>query len=237
MEILTRRLAAIGIDVTQHQPSSVTGITGGCPVLHQSAAPAVATAAADPAAGGCPMHVAASSSSSSAAASLDGGSSVDGAAGSSIAKTIMDFAVQYSMADGGRVDVATLKDQLATFFAAGHDTTGEGKVAKGWLNSFPPPFAALHTTTKAPPESTYNPTTLYTHVTKILPPAALVAWTVNFLCRNPDVEAKLAAEVREVLGENGDDPSWQQLNEMKYMTAVLKESLRLRPPGEFGYLC
>jgi hypothetical protein len=72
--------------------------------------------------------------------------------------------------------------------------------------------------------------------------AALVAWTVNYLCQNPEAERKLAEEVALVLGpppraraDGGAAaavrPSWQQLNEMRYMTCVLKETLRLRPPG------
>jgi cytochrome P450 len=71
-----------------------------------------------------------------------------------------------------------------------------------------------------------------------------VAWAIYHLCRNPAAEARLAAEVRSVLGPPpapGEDPAaaaarlapgGEQLGELRFMGCVLKETLRLRPPGE-----
>lgn len=42
-----------------------------------------------------------------------------------------------------------------------------------------------------------------------------------YLCLNPEVEQKLAAEIGSVMGD-GRQPSYQQLTEMKYLNAVLK---------------
>lgn len=59
--------------------------------------------------------------------------------------------------------------------------------------------------------------------------ASLVAWTLWYLMQHPEVEAKLVAEVLGVMGP-GAQPSYQQLSDMRYLNAVLKESLRVRPP-------
>eukprot|EP00879_Flechtneria_rotunda_P002371 GHRR01002566.1.p1 GENE.GHRR01002566.1~~GHRR01002566.1.p1 ORF type:complete len:637 (+),score=222.18 GHRR01002566.1:182-2092(+) len=59
--------------------------------------------------------------------------------------------------------------------------------------------------------------------------AGLVGWTLWYLCQNPEVEQLLAQEVAAVMGDSSK-PTYQQLTEMKYMNAVLKESLRIRPP-------
>lgn len=44
-----------------------------------------------------------------------------------------------------------------------------------------------------------------------------------YLCLNPDVERKLAAEIVSVMGDSRS-PSYQQLTEMKHLNAVLKVS-------------
>jgi len=131
MEILTRRLLASGIDITQLSntnaaaSSSSSGSSSGCPVFsHSAAATAQDHPAAAAATAGCPMH--------------DGGPQDAGAAAGSInargSRTIMDLAIEFSRGasgDGnGTIDVATLRDQLMTFFSAGHDTTG----AAGFLS-------------------------------------------------------------------------------------------------------
>lgn len=59
--------------------------------------------------------------------------------------------------------------------------------------------------------------------------ASLVAWAVYCLCRNPEAERKLREEVDAVM-KGAEAPTYQQLTEMKYMTMVLKETLRYRPP-------
>ena len=226
LRVLARRLRALGLEgaaaeaeaaaaaggVAARAAAGGGGGGGGCPVMHHQSAAAPAEAAA--AAGQCPVHAAAAESSS-------GGSSNTAGSGP---RTILEIAVNYSAANAGTggsaggsagdgaaaaaaaLDVATLCDQIKTFAAAGHDTT-----------------------------------------------AALVAWSVYYLTQRPGAAAKLAAEVDAVLSSAGAggsgsgsgsgqdhrdcdlgdlDVTWQQLTAMPYLSAVIKETLRLRPPGE-----
>jgi hypothetical protein len=293
MAVLTRRLAAVGVDIATLPTSSAAAAAGagasnadgGCPVAHHgdAAASSAAAAGAGSAAGGCPMHTAEDGSAERAAA----------AAGPAAAgRTILDLALGYSRGAGGAgLDVATLKDQLMTFFAAGHDTTGawglgSGSWAEGWgllqpnpfqvqLNCWglqpavgsgglvqaPAPAAEAQQRRQLPGPTRQGETGLsligraahscWLHSAPSPrarrgrpgpPPAALVAWTVYYLTLNPEVERRLVDEIHSVLVPlspaaaagapgAGAGPSAAQLGELKYMTCVLKETLRLRPPG------
>jgi cytochrome P450 len=51
---------------------------------------------------------------------------------------------------------------------------------------------------------------------------------------HPDVQDKLYAEIEAICGAGGNDddnepPSYEQINQLKYTEAVVKESLRLCP--------
>jgi cytochrome P450/NADPH-cytochrome P450 reductase len=46
---------------------------------------------------------------------------------------------------------------------------------------------------------------------------------------NPEVEAKLLAEIVEVVGDG--DVRWEHLPRLKYLTCCQKETLRLHPPA------
>jgi len=59
--------------------------------------------------------------------------------------------------------------------------------------------------------------------------ALLLSWTWYLLSENPEVEARLAAELRDVLG--GRSPSVADLPRLPYTEKVVKESLRLYPPA------
>jgi cytochrome P450 len=56
-----------------------------------------------------------------------------------------------------------------------------------------------------------------------------LSWTWYFLAQNPDVEARLHAEVDAVL--DGRPPTVDDLKNLPYTEMILKESLRLRPPA------
>ncbi|MBX3188878.1 MAG: cytochrome P450 [Labilithrix sp.] len=56
-----------------------------------------------------------------------------------------------------------------------------------------------------------------------------LSWTWNLLSRHPEVEAKLARELREVLGDR--DPTFADLPKLRYTAHVIAESLRLYPPA------
>ncbi|WMV43132.1 hypothetical protein MTR67_036517 [Solanum verrucosum] len=60
--------------------------------------------------------------------------------------------------------------------------------------------------------------------------ATTVDWTMAEMLKNPSVLEKAQEEVRRVFGEKGyvDESNFDQL---KYLKAVIKETLRLHPPG------
>ncbi|MEW5302868.1 MAG: hypothetical protein WDW36_005609 [Sanguina aurantia] len=59
--------------------------------------------------------------------------------------------------------------------------------------------------------------------------ASTLACAVYELSTHPEIEAKMLAEIREVCGDR--HPTADELGQMKYMTAIIKETLRLWPPG------
>ncbi len=59
--------------------------------------------------------------------------------------------------------------------------------------------------------------------------ANALTWTWYLLSQNPEKEAKLSAELTQVLA--GRDPSFEDLEQLKYTEAVLAESMRLFPPA------
>jgi cytochrome P450 len=61
---------------------------------------------------------------------------------------------------------------------------------------------------------------------------ALLAWTLCLLGQHPDVLQQVQAEVDAVLG--AEPPAFEQLNGLKYLEQVIKESLRLYPPIHLG---
>ncbi|XP_037819762.1 cytochrome P450 4d8 [Lucilia sericata] len=61
--------------------------------------------------------------------------------------------------------------------------------------------------------------------------ASAISFTLYLLARYPQVQNKVVAEIHKVFGENSTKSiTLQDLNEMKYMECVIKESLRLYPP-------
>jgi hypothetical protein len=59
--------------------------------------------------------------------------------------------------------------------------------------------------------------------------AAALTWTFYLLSQHPEVEARLRAELAEVLG--GRAPSYEHLPKLTYAEMVLAESMRLYPPA------
>ena len=57
---------------------------------------------------------------------------------------------------------------------------------------------------------------------------SLLAWTLHFLGRHPAVAAEVQGEIDRVLGPH--DPEIDQLDELRYLSQVIDESLRLYPP-------
>lgn len=86
--------------------------------------------------------------------------------------------------DGAGLSPEELRDQVVTFFFAGHETTAQA-----------------------------------------------LTWTFVSLAREPEAERRLHDELQEVLG--GRIPSVEDLPRLTYLSAVVRESLRLHPPAWF----
>jgi cytochrome P450 len=61
-----------------------------------------------------------------------------------------------------------------------------------------------------------------------------IAWCLYYLADNPAVQQRLFEEVSSVLGMD-DDPQWKTHTDgaLPYLNAVIKETLRLSPPGMY----
>ena len=57
-----------------------------------------------------------------------------------------------------------------------------------------------------------------------------LAWTLYELAKNPLIQLKVRAEINTVLCE-GNELTWDTVEELKYLENVIKESLRLHPPA------
>ena len=58
--------------------------------------------------------------------------------------------------------------------------------------------------------------------------AHTLAWTIWLLGSRPDVQARLAAEAREVLGESAFVCEYEAIERLRYAEAVLRESMRIK---------
>ena len=55
----------------------------------------------------------------------------------------------------------------------------------------------------------------------------LLSWSTYFLCLHPEAQEKAFQEVNEVMGN--DDPTGDNIPKLRYIKAILEETLRLRP--------
>ncbi|MFI6166141.1 cytochrome P450 [Nocardia sp. NPDC051052] len=60
-----------------------------------------------------------------------------------------------------------------------------------------------------------------------------VSWTLYLLAQHPDTAERVADELTRVLGDRAA-PGYADLKKLTYLTMVLKESMRLYPPGPYG---
>lgn len=60
--------------------------------------------------------------------------------------------------------------------------------------------------------------------------AVLMCFLAHLLAVNPDIQKRLQQEVDEVMKETQGEPTYDAINKMKYMEAVVNETLRLYPP-------
>lgn len=63
--------------------------------------------------------------------------------------------------------------------------------------------------------------------------STMMCFLVHELAANPDVQDKLRAEIEQVLEKNDGKPTYEAINSMKYLDAVVCETMRLYPLGVF----
>ncbi len=117
-----------------------------------------------------------------------------------------DQAIDRMLAERERARDAQPKDLLARLMAARDEETGGGMTAQEVRNQVVTIFMAGHETT-----------------------AVALTWTWYLLSQHPAVEAKLHAELEQVLG--GRTPRHEDLVKLPYARMVLEESMRLYPPA------
>jgi cytochrome P450 len=66
--------------------------------------------------------------------------------------------------------------------------------------------------------------------------AGTLTYTLYFLCKNPSARIRLVQEIYDRLraGTMTNPPKWAEVNNMPYLEAVLKESMRLLPIPSWG---
>ncbi|MFF0726922.1 cytochrome P450 [Streptomyces sp. NPDC004134] len=60
-----------------------------------------------------------------------------------------------------------------------------------------------------------------------------ISWTLYLLARHPEVAERATEEVDRVLGDRGA-PDYGDLRPLSYLDTVLREAMRLYPPGPYG---
>lgn len=60
-----------------------------------------------------------------------------------------------------------------------------------------------------------------------------ISWTLYLLARHPDAAERVTAELDRVLGDR-PVPEYGDLKELTYLDMVLREAMRLYPPGPYG---
>lgn len=114
--------------------------------------------------------------------------------------------VVFKIIDARRKGQSTGTDLLQMLMEARDEETGAGMDDRQLRDEVMTLFLAGHETT-----------------------ANALAWTVWLVARHPEVEAKLRAEVQQVLG--GRVPEAQDIPKLRYVSQVLDESMRLYPPA------
>ncbi|CAL1384031.1 unnamed protein product [Linum trigynum] len=61
--------------------------------------------------------------------------------------------------------------------------------------------------------------------------AAALVWTMTYLMKNPKAMKKAQEEVRQVVGRDKGFVDEQDINQLPYLKAVVKETMRLQPPA------
>jgi cytochrome P450 len=117
-----------------------------------------------------------------------------------------DKAIDRLLAARGHADAAQPKDLLARLLAARDEETGSGMSTQEVRDQVVTIFMAGHETT-----------------------ALALTWTWYLLSQHEAAEARLHAELEDVLG--GRPPRYEDLARLSYARMVIEESMRLYPPA------
>jgi cytochrome P450 len=117
-----------------------------------------------------------------------------------------DQKIDRLLTERGRTPDAEPKDLLARLIAARDSETGGGMTAKEVRDQVVTIFMAGHETT-----------------------SQALSWTWYLLSQHPAVEARLHAELADVLG--GRTPCNDDIADLRYTRMVIEESMRLYPPA------
>ncbi|EZA47525.1 Cytochrome P450 9e2 [Ooceraea biroi] len=63
--------------------------------------------------------------------------------------------------------------------------------------------------------------------------STVMCFLAHEIAVNPDVQTKLRAEIEDVLKQNNGKPTYESINSMKYLDAVVTETMRLYPLASF----
>ncbi|CAG8818319.1 5710_t:CDS:2, partial [Gigaspora margarita] len=61
-----------------------------------------------------------------------------------------------------------------------------------------------------------------------------LSWALYFLAKNPDVQDRLRKEVVELFTDRDHFPTFDEIEQLKYLECVFKETLRIVPPEYFN---
>lgn len=64
--------------------------------------------------------------------------------------------------------------------------------------------------------------------------ASTLSWVFLELSRNPRVVEKLRTEIKDIMGDSDRSPSYQEIKDMRYLTWIINETLRLYPVVPFN---
>jgi cytochrome P450 len=114
--------------------------------------------------------------------------------------------IVYGLINQRRADKSERDDLLSLLLRARDAEDGKGMTDKQLRDEAMTLFLAGHETT-----------------------ALALTWTLDLLAGHPDVQGRLAAELREVLGDR--EPTNADLPRLRFAEMVVTESMRLRPPA------
>ncbi|CAG8703025.1 5234_t:CDS:2 [Gigaspora margarita] len=66
--------------------------------------------------------------------------------------------------------------------------------------------------------------------------STVLSWTLYFLAKNPDIQDQLRKEILDVFIDPNHFPSFEEIDQLKFLECVFKEALRITPPCMIQYL-